>query len=112
MKTRIVCFVLIAGAALAQEPAPLKLTLKDAVSLALKQNPNVILANLNVSQSQQDVSVARSGLLPQMGGNVNETVHRFNLQALIGLPSPVSRSTSARTKPSRPASASTRPSLT
>ena len=88
MKIRILCFVVIAGAALAQEPAPLKLTLKDAVNLALKQNPNVILANLNVSQSQQDVSVARSGLLPQVGGNVNETVHRFNLQALIGLPFP------------------------
>ncbi len=54
MKTRILCFVVIAGAALAQEPAPLKLTLKDAVDLALKQNPQVILANLNVSQSQQD----------------------------------------------------------
>jgi hypothetical protein len=31
--------------------APLKLTLHDAVVLALRQNPQVILANLNVAQS-------------------------------------------------------------
>jgi outer membrane protein TolC len=88
MKLRIACFLTLAGVALAQEPTPLKLTLKDAVNLALKQNPQVILANLNVSQSRQDVAVSRSGLLPQAAGNINETVHRFNLEALIGIPFP------------------------
>src|SRR5579863_5590643 len=88
MKTRIVSFLLLAGAAFAQEPASLKLTLKDAVNLALKQNPQVILANLDVSQSQQDVRVARAGLLPQAAGNVSETVHRVNLEAAIGLSFP------------------------
>ena len=52
--------------------------------LALKQNPQVILANLDVSQSEQDRAIARSALLPQVNGNVSETVHRVNLEAAIG----------------------------
>jgi outer membrane protein len=75
-------------ALLAQPAAPLKLTLKDAVALALKQNPQVILANLGVAQSQQDRLVARSGLLPQVNGNLSETVHRINLDTAIGLSFP------------------------
>src|SRR5262249_38305366 len=74
----------LAVAASAQEP--LKLTLRDAVALALKQNPRVILANLTVAQSEQDRLISRSALLPQAGVNVNETVHRVNLQAALGLP--------------------------
>jgi outer membrane protein len=74
--------------ALAQDTAPLKLTLRDAVALALKENPQVILANLGVAQSEQDVRVARSGLLPQASGKVSETVNRVNLHAAIGLSFP------------------------
>jgi len=74
----------LVSAGLAQETAPLQLTLKDAVALALKQNPQVILANLGVSQSQQDRLLARSALLPQVSGNVAETVHRLNLQTALG----------------------------
>ncbi|HTX37280.1 MAG TPA: TolC family protein [Bryobacteraceae bacterium] len=72
----------------AQPAAPLKLTLKEAVALALKQNPQVILANLEVSDSQQDRLVARSGLLPQVNGNLAETVNRLNLETAIGFAFP------------------------
>jgi outer membrane protein TolC len=72
----------------AQEAAPLKLTLKDAVNLALKQNPQVILANLGVSQSQQERMIARSALLPQVGARASETVNRLNLAASIGFSFP------------------------
>src|SRR5664280_3657426 len=68
----------------AQETAPVKLALKDAVNLALKQNPQVILANLGVSESEQDRSLARSALLPQASGRASETVNRLNLAASIG----------------------------
>jgi outer membrane protein TolC len=68
----------------AQETAPLKLTLKDAVNLALKQNPQVILANLGVSQSEQDRLLARAALLPQVDARASETVNRLNLAATIG----------------------------
>jgi len=75
----------MAAVALAQDTAPLKLTLRDAVGMALRQNPQVILANLGIAQSEQDTRVARSALLPQVGGNLSETVNRLNLQAAIGL---------------------------
>lgn len=78
--------LLLAASAFAQELS--KLTLHDAVTLALKQNPQVILANLGVGQSEQDRAIARSALLPQVNGNVSETVHRVNLEAAIGLSFP------------------------
>ena len=83
----------LAGTGLAQQApaaadAPLRLTLKEAVRLALQQNPLVILANLDVSQAAEDRLVARSGLLPQAGGNVSETRRRYNLPAQLGLPFP------------------------
>jgi outer membrane protein TolC len=86
--TRILVFLALAGTALAQEPAPLKLTLRDAVALALKQNPQVILANLNVDQSLQDKQLARSALMPQVVGRASEYVTRLNLEAAIGLSFP------------------------
>jgi outer membrane protein len=85
MQLRILIPFLIGGAALAQETGPLKLTLKDAVGLALKQNPQVILANLGVSQSEQDRAIARSALLPQVSGQIVESVRRANLETAIGL---------------------------
>jgi outer membrane protein TolC len=88
MKCGAPLFLVLAGAALAQDTAPLKLTLKDAVGLALKQNPQVILANLQVSQSEQDRLLARSGLMPQVNGSMSEAVNRVNLQASIGLTIP------------------------
>lgn len=72
----------------AQPAASLKLTLKEAVALALKQNPQVILANLEVAGSQQDRLVARSGLLPQLNGNLAETVDRINIATAIGFAFP------------------------
>ena len=68
----------------AQETAPVKLTLKDAVNLALKQNPQVILANLGVSESEQDRLLARAALLPQVDARASENVNRLNLAATIG----------------------------
>jgi outer membrane protein TolC len=78
----------LAWTALAQGTAPLKLTLKDAVGIALKQNPQVILANLQVSQSEQDRRLARADLLPQAGGSISEAVNRINIHAAIGISFP------------------------
>jgi outer membrane protein TolC len=79
---------LLAGPGWAQDAAPLQLNLHDAVNLALKQNPRVILANLEVAQSAEDVRAARSGLLPHIDGTVAESVNRENVQALFGGPIP------------------------
>ena len=93
MAPALVVFLALAATGLAQPAqapadAPLRLTLKEAVRLALLQNPMVILANLDVSQASQDKLVARSGLLPQAGGNLSETRRRYNLPAQLGLPFP------------------------
>jgi outer membrane protein TolC len=83
----LVCLA-VAPLALAEDSAPLRLTLHDAVALALRQNPRVILANLNVAQSTQDSRVARAGLLPQVGAGIGESVMRENVDALFGQPFP------------------------
>ncbi len=85
MHKRYLILLALAPAAFAQQLQPLKLTLKDAVNLALKQNPQVILGNLGVSRSEQGRLAARSALLPQIGGNVAELQHRVNLQAALGI---------------------------
>jgi outer membrane protein len=67
-----------------QAPAPMRLTLKDAVNIALKQNPQVAIANLNLLESQQSSNVARSALLPQVSLAASDRVTRGNIQALLG----------------------------
>src|SRR5579862_8243349 len=62
----------------------LKLTLDQAVSLALKQNPTAQIAIITAAESVQDKNVARAALLPQANLNVTDTVERLNLQAFLG----------------------------
>jgi outer membrane protein TolC len=72
------------GSARGQEINPLKLTLKEAVQLALKQNPQVQVANLNLAQSVQDRNIARAGLLPQADFETLDRAVRVNLYAEFG----------------------------
>jgi outer membrane protein TolC len=60
------------------------LTLRDAVATALKQNPQVLITTLDFAESQQDSSIARSGLLPQAGLEVFDRAERFNIDAQFG----------------------------
>jgi outer membrane protein TolC len=76
--------LLAGGGVLAADPAPQRLTLEEAVKLALKQNPQVLIAGLNVAESQQDQLTARAGLLPQAGFQVSNLVRRANLEAALG----------------------------
>ena len=69
---------------LGQDRPPLRLGLREAVRLALKQNPEIQIANLNLAQSEQDHALARSGLLPQVGLEGFDRAERFNIYALIG----------------------------
>lgn len=69
---------------LAQQKPPLRLTLSEAVRLALRQNPEVQIANLDVAGSRQDRSIARSALLPQASLGVSDAATRRNLEAFIG----------------------------
>jgi len=62
----------------------LRLTLDQAVSLALKQNPTAQIAVLTAAESVEDRNVARAALLPQASLNVTDSVERINLQAFLG----------------------------
>jgi len=68
----------------AQEPAPLKVTLSDAVALALRQNPQAQIASLHLAESEQDKNLARADLLPQAGASVSEEVIRGNIETQLG----------------------------
>ena len=72
-----------AGPALAQAPA-LRLTLKEAVGLALRQNPQVATANLSLAERQSEHDVARAALLPQVSIGASEFVTRANVESLFG----------------------------
>jgi outer membrane protein len=85
MKLRFPLLLALAAGAFGQDPSSLKLTLRDAVQLALKQSPRVILANLGVAQSEQERNIARSALLPQASARAAETLNRANLESAIGL---------------------------
>jgi|SRR5579871_2342893 len=77
-------FILLGIGKAADDPPVVKLTLRDAVQMALRQNPQVQIANLDIAESQQNQDVARAGLLPQVTGGTSETVHRQNIEALFG----------------------------
>jgi outer membrane protein len=68
-------------------PAPsetLRLTLEQAVSLAIKQNPTQQIAVLNAAESVQDKNITRAGLLPQADLRVADSANRLNLLAQFG----------------------------
>jgi outer membrane protein len=75
---------LTAGSLVAQEKPPLPLTLPEAVRLALRQNPEVQIANLDVAESRENRSIARSALLPRASLGVSDAATRRNLEAFIG----------------------------
>ncbi|HEY6384842.1 MAG TPA: TolC family protein [Candidatus Acidoferrum sp.] len=62
----------------------MRLTLDQAVSLALKQNPTAQIAIITAAESVQDKNVARAALLPQANLSVTDTAERINVEAFFG----------------------------
>jgi len=62
----------------------MRLTLDQAVSLALKQNTTAQIAVLTAAQSKQDQKIALSQLLPQAELGVTEQWERINILAQFG----------------------------
>jgi len=87
-------FLLLPALAQAQEksaPLPgdapadtLRLTLEQAVSLAIKQNPTQQIAVLNAAESVQDKNITRAELLPQVDLRVADSANRLNIQSEFG----------------------------
>ncbi len=72
------------GAAANPSTELLRLTLDQAVALALKQNPTAQIAILQAAQSEQDRKIALSELLPQAQVGVTEQWERLNIRAQFG----------------------------
>ena len=66
-----------------------KLTLNGAVDLALKQNLDIQIANIETATRQQDRVIARSELLPRASLEADDSVNRHNLRALLGIEIPI-----------------------
>ena len=62
----------------------LRLTLDQAVGLALKQNPTAQIAVLAAAQSEQDKNIARAELLPQANAQISDEAQKVNLRAEFG----------------------------
>jgi len=62
----------------------LRLTLDQAVGLALKQNPTAQIAILTAAQSEQDKNIARADLLPQATARISDEAQKVNLRAQFG----------------------------
>jgi outer membrane protein len=84
----IVVSMLAAQAYGQEQPAAVQLNLQQAVQMALKQNPTVQIAVLNLAESRKESNIALSQLLPQADFNVSDRAIRENIQAAIGLTFP------------------------
>jgi outer membrane protein len=62
----------------------LRLTLDQAVGLALKQNTTAQIAILTAAQSEQDKNIARAELLPQANARVSDEAEKINVLAQFG----------------------------
>src|SRR5271169_3736246 len=83
---------LFPGDSFAQQPSAgssgaLQLTLKEAVRLALKQNPQRVIAQLLVSESDRNSQIARSALLPQAKVAASGSINQYNIQSIERAPS-------------------------
>src|SRR5690349_1955927 len=62
----------------------LRITLDQAVGLALKQNPTAQIAILQAAQSEQDKNISRADLLPQASAKISDEAQKVNLLAQFG----------------------------
>src|SRR5450755_4875710 len=68
--------------ATAASSAVVHLSLKEAVQLALKQNPQRLIAQILVLESDRNSQIARSALLPQAGVAALGARNQYNLQSV------------------------------
>ncbi len=66
------------------EAHSLDITLRDAVTLALKQTPAVLVAKLETEERRKEARLALAPLLPQASSESTAYVNRYNLQEFLG----------------------------
>jgi outer membrane protein TolC/ABC-type transporter Mla MlaB component len=62
----------------------MRMTLDQAVTLAIKQNPTQQIGLITAAEAVQDTNISRAALLPQADLKVSDALQRQNLQALFG----------------------------
>jgi outer membrane protein len=62
----------------------IRLTLDQAVALAVKQNTSAQIAVIQAAEAVQDKNVARAALLPQANLDASDSIRRTNLEANVG----------------------------
>jgi outer membrane protein TolC len=62
--------------------------MKEAVQLAMQQNPQRLIARLAVNERREDKTIVQSALLPQVKVVVGESVNSYNSQSIRGGPKP------------------------
>ena len=65
-------------------PPALKVTLQQAVSLAIKQNPTQQIGLITAAEAVQDKNISRAALLPQADFGLTDSANRVNLRAEFG----------------------------
>jgi outer membrane protein len=70
----------------AAPPAALQLTLKQAVQLAVKQNPQRLIAQILVQESDRNSQIAHSALLPQANVAASGAIIQYNVQSIERAP--------------------------
>jgi outer membrane protein len=73
----------------AQTAAARPLSMKEAVQLAMQQNPQRLIARLAVNERREDKTIAQSALLPQVNVVAGESVNSYNNQSIVGGPTPL-----------------------
>jgi len=68
----------------AGDEVDLRLTLQEAVRIALRQNPDVQIAGINLARSETERKIARSALFPEVRAEVSEARRRSNFEAFTG----------------------------
>ena len=69
------------GGSIAGKPFTGKLTLREAIARGLQYNLGTVAMSQAMRQAHGQSRVARSALLPNVSGNLSETVEQLNLQA-------------------------------
>ncbi len=69
-------------------PAPVKLTLAEALRTALAQNPRIQQATLAIASAQADRRAATAALMPTLDAAASGQRNKYNLDALFGQPQP------------------------
>ena len=83
--TALLVALLGAMTEVAMAQSTIALTLSQAVDLALKQNLDIQIANIEAAVKMQDRLIARSTLLPQASLDANEAITRYNTKAQLGV---------------------------